>query len=79
MQVHITSCDREVWNVIGNGSFMPKMINNEGVEVPKPKSHWTTDDEKKWNYDWKAKNILIYSLGVDMYCCISHCNLAKEM
>jgi hypothetical protein len=28
-------------------------------------NEWTPDDGKKWNYNWKAKNILISSLGVD--------------
>ncbi|MCI24590.1 hypothetical protein A2U01_0045775 [Trifolium medium] len=51
MQVHITSTDREVWNTIVNGPFIPTMTNEDGVVVPKPEAQWTSDEDKKWGYD----------------------------
>jgi hypothetical protein len=55
------------------------MNNMEGNIVPKPEAQWTADDEKKWVYDWKARNILISALDVDEYYRVSHCTTAKEM
>jgi len=79
MRVHINSIDRKIWNVILNGPIEITMTNENNELVPKPEAQWTDDDEKKYNYDWKAKNILISSLGVDEYYRVSHCPTAKAM
>lgn len=55
------------------------MTNAEGDIVPKLEAQWTAEDEKKWSYDWKARNILIPTLGVDEYYRVSHCTTAKAM
>ena len=55
------------------------MSTNAGAVVPKPKAQWDEKDEKNYDYDWKAKNILISALGVDDYFLVSHCATAKAM
>ncbi|XP_050916134.1 uncharacterized protein LOC127131247 [Lathyrus oleraceus] len=55
------------------------MTNVDGVVVPKSEAQWTADDEKKWSHDWKARNILISSLGVNDYYRVFHCTTAKAM
>ena len=55
------------------------MTNVDGVVVPKPKAQWNEDDEKKWLCYWKARNILISTLGVDEYYHVSHYTTAKAM
>ena len=55
------------------------MTNADGVVIPKPEAQWNEEDEKKYRYDWKAKNILIDALGVDEYYRVSHCTCAKAM
>jgi len=37
------------------------------------------DDKKKVQYDLRAQNILISSLGVNEYHFVSHCKTAKDM
>jgi hypothetical protein len=43
------------------------MTNDEGIVIPKIGKSMDSDDENKFNYDWKAKNIRISSLIVDDY------------
>jgi hypothetical protein len=42
-------------------------------------AQWTDDEKKKVNYDAKAQNILISSLGIEQFYHVSHCVSAKEM
>ena len=76
MCVYIYSIDR---NVIQNGPFEITMINADGVLIPKLEAQLSVDDEKKWLCDWKARSILIFSLGVDEYYYISPCTTANAM
>jgi len=64
MSVHIQSVDMDVWNAVVNGRFQLQVVANGD----KPKSDWSGDDKKKVQYDLKAHNILISSLGVNEYC-----------
>src|SRR4051812_5129224 len=79
MRVHINSIDWNVWNAIQNGPFEITMTNADGVVVPESEAQQDTNDEKKWSYDWKARSILISSLGVYEYYCVSHCTTAKAI
>lgn len=40
---------------------------------------WTDDDKKKVQHDFKARNILISTLGVNEYHSVSHCKTSKAM
>jgi len=51
----------------------------DDVVLDKPKADWSDDDKKKVQYDLKAHNILISSLGVNEYHSVSHCKTAKDM
>lgn len=79
MCIHINYINRNVWNFIQNGPFEITMTNANGGVIPKPEAQWITNDEKKWYCDWKARNILISSLGVPECSCVSHCETAKTM
>lgn len=79
MRVHINSLERNVWVAIRDSPFEITMANAEGDIVPKPEAQWTAKDEKKWSYDWKARNILISTVGVDEYYRVSHCTTTKAM
>ena len=71
----------DVWDVVVNGRFQPQIAANgeDGVVLDKPKADWSDDDKKMVQYDLKAQNILISSLGVNEYHFISHCKTAKDM
>jgi len=53
-----------VWDAVVNGRFQPQVVAN-GAAQEKPKADWNDDDKKKVQYDLKAHNILISSLGVN--------------
>ncbi|KAK2390489.1 putative mitochondrial protein [Trifolium repens] len=79
MRIHINSFDGEVWNAIENGPFVPTITDPHGIVDNKPMLQWTDDEKKKVNYDAKAQNILISSLGIEQFYHVSHCSSAKEM
>ena len=79
MHIPINSIDRKVWKVIQDGPMEITMTNADGFVIPKPEAQWNEEDEKKYNYDWKARNILIVALGVNKYYRVSHCTSAKAM
>ncbi|WJX19176.1 hypothetical protein P8452_08893 [Trifolium repens] len=79
MRIHINSFDGEVWNAIENGPFVPTITDPHGIVENKPMAQWTDDEKKKVNYDAKAQNILISSLGNEQFYHVSHCSTAKEM
>ncbi|KAK2420447.1 rust resistance kinase Lr10 [Trifolium repens] len=79
MRIHINSFDGEVWNAIETGPFVPTITDLNGIVTNKPMAQWTEDEKKKVNYDAKAQNILISSLGIEQFYHVSHCVSAKEM
>jgi len=68
----------DVWDSVVNGRFQPQVVAN-GVALHKPKADWSDDDKKKVQCDFKARNILISSLGVNEYNSVSHCKTAKDL
>jgi hypothetical protein len=49
------------------------------VGQDKPKADWSDDDKRKVQYNLKARNILISSLGVNVHHSASHCKTSKDM
>jgi len=81
MSIRIQSVHMDVWDIVVNGQFEPQIAANgkEGVILPKTKAGWNDNEKKKVQYDLKARNILISSLGVNEYHSVSHCKTAKDM
>ena len=67
-----------MWDAVVKGRFQPQVVANSVVQE-KPKADWSDDDKRKVQYDLKAWNILISSLGVNEYHFVSHCKTAKAM
>jgi hypothetical protein len=59
MCIHMTSRDKELWNVIATGPFIPTRTDANDIVTLKPENKWTTDEERMWSYDLKVRNILI--------------------
>jgi hypothetical protein len=76
--MHIQSVDMDVWVVVVNRRF-ELQVDVDGVIQNKPKADWIVVDEKKVQYDLKARNILISALGINEYNSVSHCKTAKAM
>lgn len=67
MCIDINSINRNVCNAIKYVPFEITMTNEDDVVVvPKPEALWNGDDEKRYACNWKARNIIIYTLGFAM-------------
>jgi len=61
-----------------NGPFVPVNIVND-VQEPKPFAQWTADENRRAQYDVKARNIISFALTLDEFYKISVCTSAREM
>ena len=68
----------DMWDVVVNRRFQPQVVANR-VAQEKPKADWSDDVKRKVQYDLKAQNILISSLGVNEYHYVSHCKTVKAI
>jgi len=78
MQIFLESIDRSIWNTILNGPFVPVNIINE-VQEPKSFAQWTVDENRRAQYDVKARNIILSALTLDEFYRIFVCTSACEM
>ena len=49
------------------------------MQVNKPWTQWNEEERRRAQYDYNAKNILILSLNMDEFFCVSQCKSAMEM
>jgi len=78
MNIHIQSVNMDVLDAVANRRFQPQVVV-DGVAQDKPRSDWSDDDKKKVQYDLKAQNIFISSLGVNEYHPASYYKTSKDM
>ena len=78
MQIFLESIDRGIWDAVLNGPFVHVNIVND-VQEPKPFLKWTTDENRRAQYDVKAINIISSALTLDEFYRISVCSSAKDM
>ena len=78
MQIFFKSIDRDIWDVVLNGSFVPINVINE-VQEPKPFAQWTIDENRQAQYNVKARNIISSTLTLDEFYRICVCTSAREM
>ena len=57
MQIFLESVDRGIWDAVLNGPFVLINIVND-VQEPNPFSLWTVDENRRAQYDVKARNII---------------------
>jgi len=62
MEIFVESLDREIWDAIENGPFIP-MFEKDDVLFEKPWSQWTESESKRAQYDCIAKNIITSALN----------------
>ncbi|XP_070009929.1 uncharacterized protein [Nicotiana sylvestris] len=67
MRDHIIGEDYELWDIVIDGPLATTKKNGEGVDVPKTRADYTTEDLKKWEKNAKAKKWLVCGLGPDEY------------
>jgi len=78
MRIFLELVDRGIWDVVLNEPFVPVNIANE-VQEPKSFAQWTVDENRRAQYDVKARNIISSALTLDEFNKISVCTSAREM
>ncbi|XP_075101076.1 uncharacterized protein LOC142176738 [Nicotiana tabacum] len=80
MHDSIMAEDSELWDVICDGPFVPMKTIGEGtVIVPKTRKEYNDADRKAIEKNFRAKKILVCSIGPDEYNRFSACQSAKEI
>ena len=67
-----------MWEIIEEGATIP-MKEQDGKQVPKPKSEWSDAEKRTSNLHAKAKNAIICAVAPKEFKKISKCTTAKEM
>ncbi|XP_047149798.1 uncharacterized protein LOC124821898 [Vigna umbellata] len=78
MQIFLESVDKGVWDAKLNGPFEPTHVVN-GKTVLKNFSEWSQDENRRAQYDVKARNLIASTLTMDEFFRISQCKTTKEM
>jgi len=78
MQIFLESFDRGIWDAVLNGPFVLVNVVNE-VQEQKPFAQWTADENRRAQYDVKARNIISSALTLDEFYKIFVCTSAREM
>jgi len=78
MQIFLEYVDRGIWDAVLNGPFVPVNVVND-VQEPKPFLQWTMEENRRAQYDVRAKNIISYALTLDEFYRISVCTSAQEI
>ena len=80
MQIFIESTDMELWEIVNNGPYtVPKVKNDKGEMIDKPKDQYTSADWEKLTKNSRAKHILSCGLDANEYNRISACDTAKQI
>ena len=63
MSIFMISFDYEMWDIVMEGPYVPTKPKSTSQELePKPRDEWTDVELKKVQMNFKAINILYYSL-----------------
>ncbi|XP_075109047.1 uncharacterized protein LOC142180850 [Nicotiana tabacum] len=72
--------DSEIWDVICDGPHVPmKKLGETRPIVLKDRKEYSDIDRKSVEKNYRAKKILVYSIGPDEYNRVSACDSAKEI
>jgi len=78
MQIFIESADMELWEIVNNGPYtIPKIKNDKGKFIDKPKHKYTSADWDKLTMNSRAKHILYCGLDTNEYNWIFTCDTTQ--
>ncbi|KAF8047550.1 hypothetical protein N665_2958s0001 [Sinapis alba] len=73
MQVFISGLDEDCWSSIEAGWSHPVMLDDEKVEVLKPRDQWTTAQKKTSSCNSKTKTVIYNAIDASYFKLISQC------
>jgi len=80
VQIFIESTDMELWKLVKNGPYStPKIKNDKGELIEKPKDQYTSADWEKLTKNSKAKHILCCGLDANKYNRNSACDIVQQI
>ncbi|XP_075109160.1 uncharacterized protein LOC142180954 [Nicotiana tabacum] len=80
MHDFIMAEDSELWDVIGDGPYVPtKVLEELPFSMPKTRKEYSDADRKVVEKNFHAKKILVCGIGPDEYNRITACDTAKEI
>ncbi|XP_075515303.1 uncharacterized protein LOC142549942 [Primulina tabacum] len=78
IRFYIKSIDERAWQRVINGWTPPKRVDEDGDNLIKPESDWTTEEVQVSNYNSKALNAIFSSVDMNMFSLITNCTSAKD-
>ena len=78
MEIFMGSVDRGIWEAVQNGLYIPK-ITVGGVEVEKSYFDCTVEENRRAQFDFKARNIILSALTPNEFFKVSVYKSAQEM
>ena len=78
MQAFISGLDEECWSIIETGWSPPVILDDEKVEVLKPREKWTAAEKKASSCNSKAKTAIYNAIDVSYFKLISQCVPAQK-
>lgn len=78
MQAFISGLDEDCWSSIEAGWSPPVMLDDEKVEVVKPRDKWTAAEKKASSCNSKAKTAIYNAIDASYFKLISQCASAQK-
>ncbi|GAV59433.1 LOW QUALITY PROTEIN: UBN2 domain-containing protein, partial [Cephalotus follicularis] len=79
MTISIQSLDYNLWDLFVDGPDLPTSRNENGEQIPKPRSSYNDEDRRRVQMNVKAKHIIICAINSSEFNRVSSCVFAKEM
>ncbi|XP_070020008.1 uncharacterized protein [Nicotiana sylvestris] len=80
MHDFIMAKDCELWDIICDGPYVPtKVLEELPFSMETTSKEYTEADKKAEEKNFRAKKILVYGIGPEVYNIISTCDTAKEI
>ncbi|XP_075507612.1 uncharacterized protein LOC142544452 [Primulina tabacum] len=78
IRFYIKSIYERAWQRVISGWTPPKRVDEDGDNLIKPESDWTTEEVQVSNNNSKALNAIFSSVDMNMFSLITNCTSAKD-
>ena len=78
MQAFISGLDEDCWSIVETGWSPPAILDDEKIEVLKPREKWTAAEKKASSCNSKAKTAIYNAIDASYFKLISQCVSAQK-
>ena len=79
MRIYLQALYYEIWEVVCDSPFTPKMKNEEGDDILKSLSQWSELKTRKFSLNFKVINALFCALDKKEFYRVSRCSNAYQI